>query len=340
MYTFKHDYYKILNVPFNADKDEIKKAYLKCAKLYHPDCGGDPEKFKLIHEAYEILSDEKTRYYYDEWYMSSILKQEQQYNIHNVYMYVFYPHTDSQEKILKTIDFSEFPPEKYADVSGCYYGIEVPNDNGTGNTVYICTKEEWYRILNNHIKQINDYNEKINRKEFIRKCIAVAIIFLIILTIGISITDFDEHVPISNNANTEDISDLNLTERTPPQHGFTTHKFYDSDITSVLEIKLAKNDSTNYYYIKVVECDSDKEVQSVFMYPGTTIEIPVPLGTYNIKYACGETWYGFTNYFGPYGSYAKADDVFEFTYEYGHTITLYPVTNGNLTTENIPLSSF
>lgn len=71
MYTFKHDYYKILNVPFNVDKDEIKKAYLKCAKLYHPDCGGDPEKFKLIHEAYEILSDEKTRYYYDEWYSNA-----------------------------------------------------------------------------------------------------------------------------------------------------------------------------------------------------------------------------------------------------------------------------
>jgi len=63
------DYYKTLGVKKNAGADEIKKAYRKLARKYHPDVNpGDKsaeERFKEINEAYEVLSDEDKRGKYD-----------------------------------------------------------------------------------------------------------------------------------------------------------------------------------------------------------------------------------------------------------------------------------
>ena len=61
------DYYAVLGVEHKATKDEIKKAFHKLARKYHPDKGGDEEKFKEITEAYSILSDEKKRREYDSY---------------------------------------------------------------------------------------------------------------------------------------------------------------------------------------------------------------------------------------------------------------------------------
>ncbi len=66
--TSKRDYYEVLDVPKNASKQEIKKAYRKLALKYHPDRNRSPdaeEKFKEISEAYAILSDDEKRMQYD-----------------------------------------------------------------------------------------------------------------------------------------------------------------------------------------------------------------------------------------------------------------------------------
>lgn len=60
------DYYQILGVPENADDETIKKAFRELAKKYHPDRGGDAEKFKKIVEAYRVLSDKNLRREYDQ----------------------------------------------------------------------------------------------------------------------------------------------------------------------------------------------------------------------------------------------------------------------------------
>ena len=64
------DYYKTLGVPRNASDEDIKKAFRKLARQYHPDVAKDKkdaeEKFKEINEAYEVLGDAQNRSKYDD----------------------------------------------------------------------------------------------------------------------------------------------------------------------------------------------------------------------------------------------------------------------------------
>jgi molecular chaperone DnaJ len=64
----KRDYYEVLGVPRSADADDVKRAFRRLARQYHPDVNredGAEERFKEINEAYEVLSDSEKRARYD-----------------------------------------------------------------------------------------------------------------------------------------------------------------------------------------------------------------------------------------------------------------------------------
>jgi hypothetical protein len=96
--------------------------------------------------------------------------------------------------------------------------------------------------------------------------------------------------------------------------------------------------------VKLSDYYTGRAVLSVFVHGGSTVNLDVPIGTYKIKYASGEHWYGATHLFGPDTAYSKADSSFDFrvigNQVSGYTLTLYKVVDGNLQTTPISPNEF
>ena len=60
------EYYELLGVERDVDAAKLKKVYRKLAVKHHPDKGGDPDLFKRINQAYDVISDPKKRKLYDQ----------------------------------------------------------------------------------------------------------------------------------------------------------------------------------------------------------------------------------------------------------------------------------
>lgn len=119
------------------------------------------------------------------------------------------------------------------------------------------------------------------------------------------------------------------------------HTYTSREGVAPFEIKSAYGGS---YLVKLADASTGQPVVSVFVRGGNTVNLDVPLGTYVVKYAAGDKWYGYKHLFGPTTGYSKADETFTFRYNgnqvSGYTITLYKVRNGNLRTETISANEF
>ena len=100
------------------------------------------------------------------------------------------------------------------------------------------------------------------------------------------------------------------------------------------------------YFIKLVDDVTNREVVAIYAVGGRTLDILVPLGTYRMRYAAGETWRGEQHLFGPGNltQYAASDDAFHFRetatgYE-GYTVELILQADGNMHTRPIGAADF
>jgi hypothetical protein len=129
-------------------------------------------------------------------------------------------------------------------------------------------------------------------------------------------------------------------EQVLPSHGKITWNS-DGEPVAPLEIRSSMG---SHYVVKLSDYYSGRAVLSVFVHGGSTVHLDVPLGTYRIKYASGEHWYGPTHLFGPETAYSKADSSFDFRVTgnqvSGYTLTLYKVVDGNLQTTTISPNEF
>ena len=107
--------------------------------------------------------------------------------------------------------------------------------------------------------------------------------------------------------------------------------------------KVSTNPGSNYY-LKLSDWQTGQAALTIFIRAGEEVEIGVPPGTYRIKLASGNTWYGEDIRFGPDTEYSVLDKPSEFTIEgsqlLGHEIRLVNVQDGNLRRRPITASQF
>jgi len=119
-------------------------------------------------------------------------------------------------------------------------------------------------------------------------------------------------------------------------------RYHSSAAIAPFEIKTRSGGG--HYFVKLVELNTKKDILTVFVHGGRHAEIKVPLGSYELKYAVGKTWYGPDSLFGSKTKYSKADKILAFKQEgneiFGLSVELYLQQGGNLETEEIPRSEF
>lgn len=115
---------------------------------------------------------------------------------------------------------------------------------------------------------------------------------------------------------------------------------------AIAPLTIATRTGGGHYFVKLRTVGSGALIAEVFVREGQRASIEVPLGTYELTYATGRTWYGpeAGALFGPETRYAKADDIFTFRIDgnqiQGYTIELYLQTHGNLETKPMSASKF
>lgn len=143
-----------------------------------------------------------------------------------------------------------------------------------------------------------------------------------------------------DSAASADPTDPPLIKQDTPKNGH----IFEYPAGSMVAPLTIKTSGTNDYYVALKHVTTTSKDMAFYVRGGATVDVDVPLGEYEIYYASGLTWYGEDALFGPDGSYYKCENTFPFTisanaYD-GWTLTLSPVADGNLDTEEIDLDEF
>ncbi len=146
---------------------------------------------------------------------------------------------------------------------------------------------------------------------------------------------------INNSNSTLSLKDFGKAAEPLPENS-STWQYTKSECIAPLKIVTKSSDMN--FFIRLCDWNTKQVIMEIFVRAGQTVDAKVPLGSYEIKYAAGKTWYGKQNYFGSGTSYNKADEKFDFFKTgnsiRGYTLELYQRPDGNLRTKQISSSEF
>jgi hypothetical protein len=208
-------------------------------------------------------------------------------------------------------------------------------------TLFDCIRKKDYAYLkeNDYFLGINNSDSKKNNTLSYKILASVFFIgTLVLFTLYLSNINKppqNEHSP----KQTQEEKSFNHPVVNIPTNG--AEKKYDNE-TDLAPLAIVTSEGTFHHFIKIVDLNNDEVIKTIFIRAGKSIETKMPLGSYEIKYASGEQWYGEKYLFGPNTIYTKADESFDFRetnngYS-GYTVELILQRDGNLTTSSIPSS--
>ena len=315
-------HYDNLKVSRNAPQEVIRAAYKVLSQKHHPDRNqGDPNAshiMKIINHAYETLSDPIKRREHDLW----IEKQE----------------NDSALEINK--HHEQQPTQGMQEDLKKKFGDEWVKENQEWINRYQDRKNN--KNQNSPPSKLDKFFEKI--RAFISFCWGVIVWAVVFGIAGIFIYfQFfsNEKTGYSDNSIASEIPFIEEAEtpQTLPHTGYTNKTGLIG--VAPLQIKVSYGDN---YWVKIVDSFNETEVASYFIRSGEVLNVDLPLGSYKIRYAYGQNWFGEKKLFGKNTAYAQADEIMHFGfdgYSYnGYTIELISQVNGNLHTSGISQEQF
>lgn len=176
MQEYTKDYYSILGVSQNSASQQIKSAYYKLAKKYHPDNGGDETKMKEINEAYEILGNIDKKAEYDIWYLQYYKTQYAEQNVKSDIS--TNQHAEQNAKSYEN-DYYDFKPHKLTDeeMEALFKMTQKKRDKKYNITkaIFIILKLTAYVVISILL------NKKFNSNEYF---LVVALIYSFITYLG------------------------------------------------------------------------------------------------------------------------------------------------------------
>lgn len=185
----------------------------------------------------------------------------------------------------------------------------------------------------------NNYKVPLSSKLLrIRKPIIWIVVLLVLFAIG---GGFDSSTPSKTQAETEQTAEFSEPQVATPPTGLIAN-YTNQEGLAPFEIKTSSTDAD--YYIKMTNIGENIPMMTLFINGGETLDVNIPIGVYEVKYAVGQIWYGEEYLFGPETQYTKFDQTFEFTEDEsgtnGWTIDLLEQVGGNLDSSYIDPESF
>lgn len=157
------DYYEVLGVTIDSTPEEIKKAYRKMAKLYHPDVNnGEDTVFKQINEAYDILGNENNKKKYDEEYnrrKNGEYTEEPEEEVEVNYEDVKKHYTKEEQKFAEKLAFKKLVEEELEKVN---LVIESKNDLILEAYLNELDKREYYDTVKEFMAVGKEYIESLD----------------------------------------------------------------------------------------------------------------------------------------------------------------------------------